>query len=70
MLKKSFVVLFLSILLLLGLWTPHAASVETPPVKQYLTTGQFAAGEAAMVARLKQAPDDDQAPRPIWNCVS
>lgn len=66
MLKKSLIGLFLCTLLLFGLWIPQAVSIGAPPlieqsIEQYLTTGQFAAGEAAMLARLKQAPDDDQA---------
>ncbi|PSB34712.1 hypothetical protein C7B82_01970 [Stenomitos frigidus ULC18] len=49
-------------LLLLALWVPRTLAVETPPpIEPFLMTGKFAEGEAAMLARLKETPEDDQA---------
>ncbi|XGV98079.1 MAG: hypothetical protein ACAF41_03895 [Leptolyngbya sp. BL-A-14] len=62
MLKSSVRVLFCVALLLLALWIPRTLAVETPPaIEPFLIAGKFAEGEAAMSARLKEKPEDDQA---------
>ncbi|MBW4695140.1 MAG: hypothetical protein KME27_25605 [Lyngbya sp. HA4199-MV5] len=62
MLKSSVRVLFCAALLLLALWVPRTLAIETPSaIEPFLIAGKFAEGEAAMLARLKEKPEDDQA---------
>jgi hypothetical protein len=62
MLKSPVRVLFVVVLLLLALWVPRTLAVETPTaIEPFLIAGKFADGEAAMLARLKEKPEDDQA---------
>lgn len=62
MLKSSVRVLFCVLLLLLALWVPRTLSIEAPSaIEPFLIAGKFAEGEAAMLARLKEKPEDDQA---------
>ncbi|MBW4581779.1 MAG: hypothetical protein KME42_19605 [Tildeniella nuda ZEHNDER 1965/U140] len=53
---------FCLVLLVWGVGVPHVRSVETPSaIEPFLMAGKFADGEAAMLARLKEKPEDDQA---------
>ncbi len=50
-----------AIVLTLILWIPRTQAAPTPALDSYLINGQFAAGEAAMLAQLQNNPGDDQA---------
>lgn len=53
--------LFAFVILGLAQVVAHAAESDSPPVMEYLTTGQLAKGREAMTATLQASPEDQQA---------
>jgi hypothetical protein len=58
---KRILCILLSLMLAIVTLPPPAWAAPAPAIESYLISGKLAEGEAAMLARLSQKPEDDQA---------